>query len=129
MYKTITLPVVLYGCEIWSLTVKEKHILRVWTTELYRPPECHLQAGGNETPYRETNHAFRCFLQYFQANAGMVGYVLELRVCYHRLFPSPQKFYRRPPIQLYSMNCGQLIRFVQSVMPVKLELCETSGVV
>jgi hypothetical protein len=25
IYKTITLLVVLYGCEIWSLTLREKH--------------------------------------------------------------------------------------------------------
>jgi hypothetical protein len=29
IYKTITLPVVLYGCETWSLTLKEKHRLSV----------------------------------------------------------------------------------------------------
>jgi hypothetical protein len=38
IYKTIILPVVLYGCEIWSLTVREEHKLRVfeeniWTNE------------------------------------------------------------------------------------------------
>jgi hypothetical protein len=29
MHKTIILPVVLYGCETWSLTLREKHTLRV----------------------------------------------------------------------------------------------------
>jgi hypothetical protein len=37
IYKTIILPVVLYGCEIWSLRVREEHKLRVfeniWTKE------------------------------------------------------------------------------------------------
>ena len=28
-YKTIILPVTLYGCEIWSLTLREEHRLRV----------------------------------------------------------------------------------------------------
>jgi hypothetical protein len=28
--KTIILPVVLYGCETWSLTVREEHKLRVF---------------------------------------------------------------------------------------------------
>ena len=28
-YKTITLPVVLYGCETWSFTLREEHKLRV----------------------------------------------------------------------------------------------------
>jgi hypothetical protein len=30
IYKTIILPVVLYGCETWSLTVREAHKLRVF---------------------------------------------------------------------------------------------------
>jgi hypothetical protein len=29
IYKTVILPVVLYGCETWSLTLKEEHRLRV----------------------------------------------------------------------------------------------------
>jgi hypothetical protein len=28
-YKTIILPLVLYGCETWSLTLREEHRLRV----------------------------------------------------------------------------------------------------
>jgi hypothetical protein len=28
IYKTIILPVVLYGCETWSLTVREEHKLK-----------------------------------------------------------------------------------------------------
>jgi hypothetical protein len=30
IYKTIILPVVLYGCETWSLTLREEHVLRVF---------------------------------------------------------------------------------------------------
>jgi hypothetical protein len=30
IYKTIILPVVLYGCETWYLTLKEEHRLRVF---------------------------------------------------------------------------------------------------
>jgi hypothetical protein len=29
MYETILLPV-LYGCETWSLTLREEHIVGVW---------------------------------------------------------------------------------------------------
>jgi hypothetical protein len=29
-YRTIILPVVLYGCETWSLTLREEHMLRVF---------------------------------------------------------------------------------------------------
>jgi hypothetical protein len=34
MYKTIILPVVLYGCETWSLTLREEHRLRVFENVL-----------------------------------------------------------------------------------------------
>jgi hypothetical protein len=29
MYRTIILPVVLYGCETWSVTLRDEHRLRV----------------------------------------------------------------------------------------------------
>jgi hypothetical protein len=36
IYKTIILPVVLYGCETWSLTVREEHKLRVFGKRVLR---------------------------------------------------------------------------------------------
>jgi hypothetical protein len=36
MYKTIVLPVVLYGCETWSLTLREGHRLRVFENKVLR---------------------------------------------------------------------------------------------
>jgi hypothetical protein len=36
MYKTIILPVVLYGCETWSLTLREEHRLEVLENRLLR---------------------------------------------------------------------------------------------
>jgi hypothetical protein len=36
IYKTIILPVVLYGCEMWSLTLREKHRLRVFENRVLR---------------------------------------------------------------------------------------------
>jgi hypothetical protein len=30
IYKTVILPVLLYGCETWSLTLREEHRLRVF---------------------------------------------------------------------------------------------------
>ena len=35
-YKTVILPVVLYGCETWSLTLKEEHWLRVFENKVLR---------------------------------------------------------------------------------------------
>jgi hypothetical protein len=36
IYKTITLPVVLYGCETWSLRLREEHRLRVFENRVLR---------------------------------------------------------------------------------------------
>jgi hypothetical protein len=36
IYKSITLPVVLYGCGTWSLTVREEHKLRVFENRVLR---------------------------------------------------------------------------------------------
>jgi hypothetical protein len=36
IYKTIILPVVLYGCEIWSLTLREEHRLGVFENRVLR---------------------------------------------------------------------------------------------
>jgi hypothetical protein len=35
-YKTMILPVVLYGCETWSLTLREEHRLRVFENRVLR---------------------------------------------------------------------------------------------
>jgi hypothetical protein len=35
IYKTIILPVVLYGCETWSLTVREEHKMRVFEENVW----------------------------------------------------------------------------------------------
>jgi hypothetical protein len=36
IYKIIILPVVLYGCETWSLTLREEHGLRVFENRVLR---------------------------------------------------------------------------------------------
>jgi hypothetical protein len=36
IYKTIILPVILYGCESWSLTLREEHRLRVFENRVLR---------------------------------------------------------------------------------------------
>jgi hypothetical protein len=36
IYKIIILPVVLYGCETWPLTLREKHRLRVFKNRILR---------------------------------------------------------------------------------------------
>jgi hypothetical protein len=36
IYKTVILPVILYGCETWSLTLREEHRLRVFENRVPR---------------------------------------------------------------------------------------------
>ena len=36
IYRTIILPVVLYGCETWSLTLREEYRLRVFENRVLR---------------------------------------------------------------------------------------------
>jgi hypothetical protein len=36
IYETIISPVVLYGCETWSLTLREEHRLRVFENRMLR---------------------------------------------------------------------------------------------
>jgi hypothetical protein len=36
IYKTVILPVVLYGCETWSLTLREEHRLKVFGNRVLR---------------------------------------------------------------------------------------------
>jgi hypothetical protein len=36
IYKTVILPVVLYGCETWSLTMREEHRLRIFEKRVLR---------------------------------------------------------------------------------------------
>ncbi|KAJ4439154.1 hypothetical protein ANN_15111 [Periplaneta americana] len=36
IYKTVTLPVVLYGCETWTLTLREEHRFRVFENKVLR---------------------------------------------------------------------------------------------
>jgi hypothetical protein len=36
IYRTIILPVVLYGCETWSLTLREERRLRVFENRVWR---------------------------------------------------------------------------------------------
>jgi hypothetical protein len=36
IYRTIVLPIVLYGCETWSLTLREEHRLRIFQNRILR---------------------------------------------------------------------------------------------
>jgi hypothetical protein len=45
IYKTIILPVALYGCETWSLTLREEHRLRVFENRVFGPQRVEVIRG------------------------------------------------------------------------------------
>jgi len=52
IYRTIILPVALYGCETWSLTFREEQRLRVFDNTVLRRifgPKRDMVTGGDKT--------------------------------------------------------------------------------
>jgi hypothetical protein len=61
IYKTIILPVVLYGCKTWSLTVREEQKLRVFENRVLRRifgPKRDGVTGGWRKLHNEELHNF-----------------------------------------------------------------------
>jgi len=72
IHRTIILPVVLYGCETWSLTLREEHRLRVLENRVMRrifePKRCevpgkHSIDSVQRTAILGTSHIIRKVLQ------------------------------------------------------------------
>jgi len=57
VYRTIILPVVLYGCETWSLTLREEHRLRVFENSVVRRMFGHKGAHTRTSLARESGWA------------------------------------------------------------------------
>jgi hypothetical protein len=57
-YKTVILPVVVYGCETWSLTLREEHRLRVYENRSIFVPKRDEMAGGCRKLCNEERHKF-----------------------------------------------------------------------
>jgi hypothetical protein len=47
MYKIVIFPVVLYGCETWSLTLREEHGLRIFENRVLRICGPKREVGGS----------------------------------------------------------------------------------
>jgi hypothetical protein len=63
IYKTKILPVVLYGCETWSLTLREEHRLRVFENRVLRRifgPKRDEVIGGWRTLHNVELHNLYC---------------------------------------------------------------------
>jgi hypothetical protein len=58
IYKIIISPVVLYGCETWSLTLREEHRLKVFENRVLRRifgPKRDEVTGGWKRLYRKSS--------------------------------------------------------------------------
>jgi hypothetical protein len=71
IYKTITIPVVLYGCETWSLTLREEHGLTVFENRMLRRifgPKRDEVTGGWRKLHNEELHNLYSSLSIIRMN-------------------------------------------------------------
>jgi hypothetical protein len=67
IYKTIILPVVLYGCETWSLTLREEQRLRVFENKVLRRifgPKRDEVMGESKSKFVKNEHVWYTFERY-----------------------------------------------------------------
>jgi hypothetical protein len=76
IYKTIILPVVLYGCETWSLTLREEHRLSVFENRVLGRifgPKRDKVTGGWRTLHNEELHGL-------YSSPGIVSVIKSRRI-------------------------------------------------
>jgi hypothetical protein len=108
IYKTIILPVVLYGCETWSLILREEHRLKVFENRLlrriFRPKRDEVTGGWRKLHNEEicdlypTSSIIRIIKSKRMRWAGHVARMREKKNAY-RLFvgkPEGNRPLRRP---------------------------------
>jgi hypothetical protein len=92
IYKTIILPVVLYGCETWSLTIREEHKLRVFENRALRRifgPKRDGVTGGWRKLQNEERSIIRVIKSIRLKWAGHVARMGEKRNLYRLLVGKP----------------------------------------
>jgi hypothetical protein len=104
IYRTIILPVVLYGCETWSLTLWEEHRLRVFENRVLRRISGPLRdevTGGWRKLHNEEMHGLYSSLSIIRVIkarrmrwAGHVARMGDVRGAYNILVGKPEG--RRP---------------------------------
>jgi hypothetical protein len=104
IYKTIILPVVLYGCETWSLMLGKEHRLRVFENKVLRRifgPKRDEVTGGWRKLHNEELHGLYSspsIVRVIKARrmrwAGHVVHMGEVRGAYNILDGKPER--RRP---------------------------------
>jgi hypothetical protein len=100
IYRIIILPVVLYGCETWSLTLREKRRLRVFENRVLRRifgPKRNEVRGEWRRLHNEELNDFYCppkIIRVIELRrmtwAGHVAYMGKRRVVYRVLVAKPE---------------------------------------
>jgi hypothetical protein len=100
IYKTIILPVVLYGCEIWSLTLREEHKLRVFENRvlmrIFGPKRDGVMGGWRKLHNEELHDLYsspsiiRIIKSKRMRLAGHVARMKEKRTVYRLLVGKPE---------------------------------------
>jgi hypothetical protein len=98
IYKTIVLPVVLYGCENWSLTLMEENDLRVNSVlrRLFGPKRDEVTGGWRKLCNEELNNLYpssitiRMIKSRRKRRAGYVARMREKRDTYRGLVGRPE---------------------------------------
>jgi hypothetical protein len=99
-YKTIILPLVLYGCKTWSLMLTEEHRLRVFENRVLRRifgPKRDKVTGSWRKLHNEELHGLYSspsIIRVIKARAGHVARMGEMRGAYNILVGRPEG--RRP---------------------------------
>jgi hypothetical protein len=104
IYKTVILPVVLYGCETWSHTLREERRLRVFENRVLRrifgPKRDELTGGWRKLHNEELHSLYSSpsIIRVIKARklrwAGHVERMGEVRGAYNIVFGRPEG--RRP---------------------------------
>jgi hypothetical protein len=99
MYKNIILPVALYGCETWSLTLREEHRLRVFDNKVLRrvfgPKRDEVTGGWRKLYNEELRDLYSSSINRIMKSrrmrwAGHVARMGEKRNAYRLLVGNPE---------------------------------------
>jgi hypothetical protein len=122
IYKTIILPVILYGCETWSLTLREEHRLRVFENKdiwIFGSKRDEVTGGWRKLHNEELRDLYsspsinRIIKSRRLRWAGHVARVVEKRNAYRLLVGKPE---RKRPLG------GQRRRWVDNIKMYVLEI-------
>jgi hypothetical protein len=95
IYKTIILPVILYGCETWSLILREEHRLRVLENKVLRrifgPKRDEVTGGWRKLDLYSSPSIIRIIKSRRMRWAGHVARMGEKRNAYRLLVGKPEE--------------------------------------